>query len=167
MIETEHMKIGVISDTHSKPLPGQLIQELKQVDLIVHAGDMCAWEDFLSLAKIKDVKGVCGNMDGPDVSRRLPKEQIFSLGNLRIGLYHGEGAPDALLEKVKAHFKDEKVDAVIFGHSHQPFNQKIDGVLYFNPGSPTDDIFAPYRSYGIMEISAQGEIQARIIKVED
>ena len=57
------------------------------------------------------------------------------------------------------------MDCVIFGHSHQPFNETIDHVLYFNPGSPNDIISAPYCSYGILEVTDK-KIVAKLIKVK-
>ena len=63
---------------------------------------------------------------------------------------------------VRKEFK--QVDVIIFGHSHIPCNERIDGVLFFNPGSPTDKIFAPYNSYGMIEITGKN-INARIIKI--
>jgi len=160
------MKIGVVSDTHSKRLPRQMKKDFAGVDVIFHVGDFCDPDTCRQLAEIKPVKGVCGNMDDEQIIRQFPRREIVSCGHRRIGLCHGEGAPGTILERVRQEFKKDKVDAVIFGHSHQPFNEKIEGVLYFNPGSPTDMIFAPYRSYGILEVTDEG-IQGKIIKVED
>jgi hypothetical protein len=66
---------------------------------------------------------------------------------------------------VKREFANKKVDVVVFGHSHHPMNEKIDDVLYFNPGSATDTVFAPYRSYGILEMT--NTITGRIIKLDE
>ena len=52
---------------------------------------------------------------------------------------------------------------LVFGHSHQPMNEIKDGILHFNPGSPTDKIFAPFNSYGILEIN--DKINGKIIKI--
>jgi putative phosphoesterase len=160
------MKIGVVSDTHSKALPASMLAAFKDVDFIIHAGDFCEDADYLAFAKIKEVKAVQGNMDGSNIRRRFPVKQILVCGSYRIGLYHGEGPPQTLLDKVKAQFKADKVDAVIFGHSHHPFNQIQGDVLYFNPGSPNDDIFAPYRSYGILHVTEKG-ITGELVKVHD
>lgn len=160
------MKIGVVSDTHSKKLPQRLIDDFKQVDLIIHLGDFCEMSDYKRFSEMKPTKAVCGNMDTSEVCRVLPQKQIVECGDCRLGLYHGGGAPNRILETVKKEFKDDKVDAVIFGHSHCPLNEIIDNVLYFNPGSPTDTIFAPYRSYGILEIFNH-QIKGKIIKIED
>lgn len=147
------MRIGVVSDTHSLELPRLMLKDFKSVDLIIHAGDFCDTADYEALAQIKEVKAVYGNMDTAAIRKLLPRRQIIKLGAFSVGLFHGEGPPKTILEKVKAEFQDDKVDMVIFGHSHQPFNQKIGNVRYFNPGSPNDTIFAPYCSYGIIEVA--------------
>ena len=156
-------KIGVVSDTHSKPLPLQMLDNFKGVDLILHAGDICSPDILEDLKEIKEVKAVYGNMDEHEIRQLFPKRQIIKYGSFSIGLYHGGGHPEGLLAMVKKELRNEKVDAVVFGHSHQPFNQEIDGVLYFNPGSPTDTVFAPYPSYGILELG--DKIIGKIVKV--
>ena len=158
------MKIGVVADTHSLPMPAQMLKDFKDVDLIVHAGDFCSFKTVEQLRKIKEVTGVFGNMDGSEIRKVFPRSQVLKVAGRAVGIFHGEGAAQTILEKVQAEFKGKKVDAVIFGHSHQPFNQVIDRILYFNPGSPTDIVRAPYRSYGILEVTDKG-IKGNIIKV--
>ena len=160
------MKIGVLSDTHSKKLPAQMIQDLKGVDCIIHAGDLCDSSVLERLSQIKETYAVCGNMDNAEICQRLPKKKIIIRDNLKIGIFHGYGPPSSMLKKVQAAFASEGVDVVVFGHTHQTFNERIDNVLYFNPGSPTDEIFAPFRSYGILESSEQG-VHGKIIEVKN
>jgi predicted phosphodiesterase len=76
---------------------------------------------------------------------------------------HGSGAPDRLVDFLSAIFRDESLDLIIFGHSHVPLNEKRGKTLFFNPGSPTDKVFSPYNSFGIIEINDR--IEARIIKL--
>jgi hypothetical protein len=54
----------------------------------------------------------------------------------------------------------EDIDCLVYGHTHQAENKMIDGVLFFNPGSPTDRRFAMYNSIGILETGEKitGEI---------
>lgn len=158
------MKIGVVSDTHSRPLPAQMLEDFKDVDFIIHAGDICSLDILDRLKKVKEVKAVYGNMDGSEIRRLLPRNQIIKCGKFSIGLFHGEGHPDGLLEKVKTEFKSSKVDMIIFGHSHRALNQEIDGVLFFNPGSPNDTVSAPFCSYGILDVN--DKIAGKIIKVK-
>ncbi len=160
------MKIGVVADTHDLPLPAQMLKEFKGVDLIVHAGDFCSLDVVEDLRRIKEVAGVYGNMDGSDIRRVFPRSQVLKLGGRAVGVFHGEGAPQSILQKVQAEFSGKRVDAVIFGHSHQPLNEVIDGVLYFNPGSPNDTVRAPYRSYGILELTDKG-IKGSIVKIRN
>ncbi len=158
------MRIGVVADTHSKALPPELIQDLKGVDLIIHAGDVVDGRALAELKKFAEVKGVCGNMDVESLRKALPARCILTCEGVRIGVVHGEGMKEGVLRHVQEAFASDKVDVVIFGHSHSPLNKRIGSVLYFNPGSPTDDVFAPYLSYGILEI-ADKQVKAHIIKV--
>ncbi|HQP10820.1 MAG TPA: metallophosphoesterase family protein [Candidatus Omnitrophota bacterium] len=159
------MKIGVISDTHSRSIPKQVLDDFKKVDLIVHAGDFCSPEDLKIFKKMADVRAVFGNMDGLELRQILPERDIFEVEGLKIGVYHGHGPAEKVPDLVRAEFKADKVDIVIFGHSHQPFNKKINNVLYFNPGSPSDTVRSPYCSYGILEI-IKGKVSGKIVKVD-
>lgn len=162
------MRIGVISDTHiperAKELPKELLDALKGVDMIIHAGDFV---DLNVLEKLKsicsNVRAVCGNMDSQELKRLLPEKEIIKVGNFYIGVMHGFGPPARLPEVMGESFKGDKVDVVVFGHSHAGFNEKRGNILFFNPGSPTDKIFSAYNSYGIIEINSK--IEARIIRL--
>jgi len=159
------MNIGVISDTHSKALEKKVVDDLQKMDFIIHAGDIASKNFFDELKKINDIKAVYGNMDDGFLRSLLPRSQIITCGSFSIGIFHGAGHPDHLLDCVKEEFKNKKVDVIVFGHSHQPMNEKINGILFFNPGSATDTAFAPYRSYGVLSVSTT--IQGRIVNIDD
>jgi putative phosphoesterase len=158
-------RIGVVSDTHipkaASDLPEAVYKAFEKVDLILHAGDLVEIGVLKKLEKIAPVRAVCGNMDMPEVRATLPQKDIISVGGLKIGLIHGYGPPSRLMESISGEFK--RVDAVVFGHSHIPLCEKKGKVLYFNPGSPTDRIFAAYNSYGILE--AGKDIRGSIIRI--
>ena len=162
------MKIGVISDTHLSSgnceLPEELISGLKTCGLIIHAGDLVDTCVLEPLNRISKVEAVCGNMDNHKVRSELEDKKILNIEGKKICVMHGYGRPDALVDILKKEFFSEKPDIIIFGHSHTPKNEYIDGVLFFNPGSVTDTVFAPYRSYGIIEID-KGGIKAEIHKL--
>jgi len=159
------MKIGVISDTHSRALEKNVIEDLKRMDFIIHAGDIGSKSFFDDLKKINDIKAVYGNMDDMGIRSILPRSQILPCESFSIGIFHGEGHPNHLLDCVKEEFKNKKVDVIVFGHSHHPMNEKIDGILFFNPGSATDIASAPYRSYGVLDVG--NTIKGRIIKIDE
>jgi hypothetical protein len=102
-------------------------------------------------------------MDPYEVRKVLPEKEIITVAKFRIGMMHGYGLPHNLIELTTKVFKDDNVNLIIFGHSHSSLNERKNGVLYFNPGSPTDKIFSPYNSYGMIEIN--DNIEARIIKI--
>ncbi len=159
------MRIGVISDTHipkaAEWLPERLCDDLKKVDLILHAGDLTEMEVLDKLKEFAPVRAVYGNMDDVIVRRSLPVKDIIEIGKFKIGLTHGFGPPFGLMNRVRKEFKD--VDVIIFGHSHSPKKEMKDGTLLFNPGSPTGKIFAQTNSYGIIEIN--DDIKGEIIKL--
>ncbi|MBN1550803.1 metallophosphoesterase family protein [bacterium] len=175
------MKIGVIADTHltktssvinsvknmirNKRTIGKLrtlVQEyFSDVDLIIHAGDFVELVVLEMLQEFAPVEAVHGNMDTAEIRHTLPAYKVLTLGGFSVGLIHGDGGPEGIMDRIKRHFNN--VDAIIFGHTHHPINQQQEGILFFNPGSPTDRIFAPYNSLGLLEIS--DKIQASIIRV--
>ena len=159
------MIIGVISDTHSFIIPTSVIERFKSVDLIIHAGDICDTATLKLLKKIAPTKAVQGNMDELAIKRELPLKEIIDCGDLKFGVTHGHiGETREALKNAQALFKNDKMDVVIFGHSHQALNEQIGGTLYFNPGSPNDVIKAKFFSYGLISIEA-GKIKAEIIKI--
>ncbi len=163
------VKIGVLSDTHIgrfADLPGGMVGAFADVDLILHAGDLANLDVLEGLRKIGPrVYAVWGNMDPPDVRRSLPEKEIIQIGRFRIGLTHGSGAPFNLIQTVRKTFKYQKLDCIVYGHSHSPQNKMHRGLLYFNPGSPTDKVYAPYNSYGLLEIDQK--LTGTIVKISE
>lgn len=161
------VKIGVISDTHiphaAPRLPDAIYKAFRDVDLILHAGDLVDISVLDELRKLAETRAVCGNMDPSDLTKSLPSKTIVEAGRFKIGLTHGSGSPFNLMDKVKKEFS-EKVNVIVYGHSHFPANEVRGGILFFNPGTPTDKIFARYNTYGILTID--GEIKGEIVKIK-
>jgi hypothetical protein len=164
------MRILVLSDTHipatATKLPGIVEKEAGASDCCLHCGDYIVYSVYETLSRLTKIYGVCGNMDGTTIKTKLPEKQILKFEDVTLALTHGGGHPQKILEYIDREFAEESgnVDIFVFGHSHAPLNQKINGKIYFNPGSPTDTLFTPYRSYGILEIKGK-EIKGRIVKI--
>jgi putative phosphoesterase len=163
------MKIGVLSDTHLGDLKQALpfLQALadryfNDAELILHAGDLVNPDILMAFAG-RTVHAVRGNMDLG--ASHLPVRRIVTVGGFRIGLIHGWGAPDTLEERVLREFRGERLDCLVYGHSHQPVCHRRDGLLLFNPGSPTDRRWAPYHSVGLLEVGER--IEGRLIRIDD
>jgi hypothetical protein len=161
-------RIAVISDTHipdqAEKLPEKLLDTLEKFDFIIHAGDFDDLNTLKDLRRINRVVAVYGNMDSGKVKRELQEREILNVDHYKIGIIHGWGDPHTLPKRVLEVFKTEGVNCVIFGHSHQAHNEMMDGVLMFNPGSPTDNIYAHFNSYGVLETSPEG-ISGEIVKI--
>jgi putative phosphoesterase len=156
--------LGVISDTHlyRSPMPSGAMEALEGSDMILHAGDILEMAVLRELEAIAPVVAVAGNMDHGDVLEALPKKRIIDLAGRRVGLTHGSGAPFHISSRLRREF--EGVDVIVFGHTHQAYNREEDGIYFFNPGSPTDRVFAPYRSVGRLELG--DGIRGRIVMLE-
>ncbi len=161
------MRICVISDTHIpdryEELPAQLVSEIKQSDLVIHAGDFTSYDLYQQIRHLKPLKAVLGNMDTPELRDHLKEKEAFAVKNFKIGIMHGYGNPAMMLQTIKENF-DNSFDLVVFGHSHTPFQEKSGKTIYLNPGSPTDKIFAPYNTFGIVEIN--GDLRVKIERIE-
>lgn len=160
------MKILVLSDTHipiaAQDLPKAVYDAANNVDMIFHAGDFIEARLLDKLRSLKEVRAVYGNMDTQGIRAQLNPKEVITIGKLKIGLIHGYGAPSELLGSVRKEF--EKIDCLVFGHSHIATNVRKDGILFFNPGSPTDKIFASKNSYGILEVTDK-KIEGKIVEL--
>ena len=159
------MKIGVLSDTHLKTIPEHLGEAIdhhfKDVDMILHAGDVVE-AGVLDYFAGRVVKAVAGNMDSYVLKNRNPVKMVLPIEGFKVGLIHGWGSPVGIEDRIRGAFED--IDILIFGHTHNATSHTKDGVLFFNPGSPTCKRFAAQNTIGILEI---GEgINPRIITIE-
>ncbi len=161
---SDHIILGVISDTHlhRSPVPLRVLQVMEGTDLILHAGDILEMAVLEELEGIAPVIAVAGNMDHGDVMEALPRKRVVEAAGRRIGLIHGSGAPQQMTSRLRGEF--EEVDAIVFGHTHQAYNRDEGSIYFLNPGSPTDKMFAPYRSVGLLELGE--EIRGRIVMLE-
>lgn len=151
------MRIAVLADTHVNKLeylPKKIIDALSTVDLIIHAGDFTDVQLLKGLTQLKEVKAVHGNMDSGELKAVLPVKEIVETENKRIGITHGSGAPWGIEERVRKMFESDRIDIIVYGHSHRPQNKVINDILFFNPGKAAD-------SFGILTID--GEVEGEII----
>jgi putative phosphoesterase len=150
------MRIVVLADTHVNRLeylPKKIIDALSMVDLVIHAGDFTDVQVLEELKRLREVKAVQGNMDSVELKTVLPVKEIVEIENKRIGITHGSGSPWGIEGRVRKMFESNRIDIIVYGHSHRSQNKVIDDILFFNPGKATD-------SYGILTIDGgtKGEI---------
>lgn len=121
------MLLGIISDTHGVLRP-EALHALRDVKLIIHAGDVGAPEILTQLKTIAPVFAVRGNVDTEAWARELPETTVVEAAGVSLYVLHNLRELD--LKPAASGFH-----AVISGHTHQPEQHERDGVLYLNPGS--------------------------------
>ena len=129
--------IGIISDTHISSvnysdvgikLLRQLRDTFKDVDEIIHAGDISSEVFLKDLNDIAPVICVNGHEDFLDLNSFIKLKRR----NYTIGVIH-EQPKD--LEKF---CREHGLHILIFGHTHQPLIKGTNfNTLLINPGSPT------------------------------
>ena len=94
--------------------------------------------------------------------RSLPKQTDFTIGRIRIGVFHGTrddpdeelffSAPESRFQQLA---KDSPYQVQIMGHSHAPYYKIVDGVHFINPGS-VGRMFDgdPRTSFAILKVSS-------------
>jgi len=146
--------IAIIGDTHmpkgERRLPERCLELLRDAELIAHTGDFSAATVLAELEAIgPPVVAVHGNVDDPQLKRRLPEAIEFEVAaGIVVGMVHDSGPAKGRLERMRRRFP--ACDAVLFGHSHLPLHERApDGFQNFNPGSPTERRRAPRHSMGV------------------
>lgn len=124
------MRIGLISDTHGTLRPA-VFDLFRNVDHILHAGDVGSLEILTDLQTIAPVTAVWGNTDGFDVRACTAGEAEVELGGVRFALAHGHRVSEF------GHLADvfPRADAIVHGHSHIPRDDLVTGIRILNPGS--------------------------------
>ena len=86
------MKIGLLSDTHSY-LDDRILHHLSTCDEIWHAGDFGNLEVSDTLASLKPLRGVYGNIDDQTIRLIHPKVNRFTVEGLDVLMTHIGGYP--------------------------------------------------------------------------
>ena len=149
------MQLAILSDTHvprgARTIPAACVERCREADAILHAGDL---SDVPVLELLRalgpPVHAIHGNVDSASVCALLPGRLELTLGGVRIGMTHVPGPAAGRLQRLKAKFPD--CDAVVFGHTHMPEHDELEGFQIFNPGSPTERRRAPVHTMGAATI---------------
>ncbi len=155
--------IAVLSDTHFhhfNEVPSSLLESLKAFDMVIHLGDFVNEELVEYFRTFNNFYGIAGNHDPQSVKKILPKTDVIEINGKRLGLLHGYWFPFFCQQRSLAKFKNDKVDAILYGHTHVIRNEMVDDILFFNPGSASALWPAPWKTYGVLNVgeSVTGEI---------
>lgn len=144
------MRILVMSDSHGTT-NGMLeaVRLHADADVVVYLGD--GERDFDRVSDILDNKKtvcVCGNCD---FYSQLNDNEIFTAGGVKIFCTHGHKesvkyGTDTLIDKALR----LSARIALYGHTHNPGNDYVDGLYLLNPGSIGQG------SYGVVDITPAG-----------
>src|SRR4051794_27601192 len=143
------MRIAVIADTHMprgrRALPVECVDRLRRSGLILHAGDLIGLPFLDWLREVgPPIAAVFGNADDPEIRTELPRHRVIDAAGTRIGMVHIPGPTVGRGERLIRRFPG--CEAIIYGHTHAPSAERLDGVWLLNPGSPTERRRSPTRT---------------------
>ena len=159
------MRLGIIADTHGLLRP-EVFEIFREVDQILHAGDIGPLDLLTELEALAPVTAVYGNCDDWDVRARVPAVVECRIEGLEFVLLHGDqvGAPTP----ERLHTAFPAADVIIYGHTHRPLLTTIDlTVTVMNPGGAGRRRFDLPPSVGIMELESGLPPRARLVPLED
>lgn len=135
----------------------EALQALRGVEHIIHAGDIGTPQVLEELRAIAPITAVRGNVDSEDWAQPFPETAAVEIGGCLFYVLHNLQCLDLVPHAAG-------VAAVIYGHSHAPWQNSRDGVLYFNPGSAGPRRFHLPVTVGCLQI-ANNRILGEIIPV--
>lgn len=170
------MRIGLLADTHipyrADTIPAAVLDALRGVDLILHAGDVdepCALGALRELAPVHAVRGNYHLLDGSSGGASLPETVEIEAAGFHIGVIHGHRMGPAtwfwkfylLLENMRGRWASpaydraiarnllrrfSQADIIVFGHTHRFYQAYWDKTLLINPGAALRTAYfnAPY-----------------------
>ena len=157
------MRIGLIADTHlpstiREPWP-EVAEAFRDVDLILHAGDIVTSSVLDWLERIAPVLAALGNNDFDLDDPRVKPTHTLDAEGWRIGMLHD------VTSGVQV---DVPVDVLVSGHTHYERLALLDGVVYANSGSPTLPHHQSTRlgTVGLIEVDAD-RLTAIVVRLGD
>ncbi|MGC9358567.1 MAG: metallophosphoesterase family protein [Anaerolineae bacterium] len=170
------MLVGLLSDTHvpyrAPAIPPVVLEALRGVDLILHAGDVdepWALAPLRDLAPVHAVRGNYHIVERSNAGASLPKALELEIEGFRVAVQHGHRiGPLALFWKFWALVRNltgqwdlpgydiatsrallrrfPDADVIVFGHTHRFYLKQWGKTLVVNPGAALRTAYfdAPY-----------------------
>ena len=155
------MRLGIIADTDNLLRP-EVFDAFREVDHILHAGDIGAPGLLTELEAIAPVTAVYGNTDGWEIRSRVPQVAKLRLEGFDIVVTHGDQFGSPTPAGLHAAFPEAEI--LVFGHTHRPLLEVVDVVVtVMNPGGAGARRFDLPPSVGIMELEPGIPPRARLV----
>jgi putative phosphoesterase len=156
------LRIAVAGDTHGKIEKLTSAMRMLKPDYLFFTGDFYA--DGLKLARQLSIKwtGVTGNCD---FGQKGKQEQQINCRGRRFYLIHGhQYGVKRSINSLFYRGQEVGADVVIFGHTHIPMCEQIDGMWMINPGSASLPRLGSPGSYALINLTEE-EMDIQIIEI--
>jgi putative phosphoesterase len=159
-------RIALISDTHNY-LDPKILKYFEECDQIWHAGDIGTISITDELSKIKPVIAVYGNIDGQDVRKVHPLNQVFMCEQVKIYITHIGGYPQRYSKEALEEIKKKRPQLFICGHSHILKIMYDDHykLLHINPGAAGNHGFHAVKTMVRFTIDGDKIINLEVIEL--
>jgi putative phosphoesterase len=150
------VKIAIVSDTHNNWASfKKAIEWIKKekIMLILHCGDISSQETINDAKKNFDgeIKFVKGNAD---FDLKLPDKMELELDGKKIVFCH-------FPTEAKKLAQSGKYDAVFYGHTHRPWDEKIGNCHMINPGELAGQFYKA--SFAVYD-TATGDLELKLLE---
>lgn len=142
-------RIGVLSDTHGK-LREEVVEILRECEVIIHAGDINTPQVVEKLREIAPLHIVRGNAD-KEWAQGIPETLSEEICGLRAFVVHNK-------KQMPKEMGD--YDLAVYGHSHKYEERREGNCLYLNPGSCGPRRFSQPVTMAVLEVEEEtGEVR--------
>ena len=161
-------RIALLSDTHNY-LDPQLFTYFEGCQEIWHAGDFGNREIASSIMEQSGLplRGVYGNIDGPDIRTIYPEENCFQCEGITVFMKHIAGYPGRYAPGIKNRLKETRAGLFISGHSHilkVQFDPELQ-CLHMNPGAAGKQGWHKVRTLLRFEIHEKDILNCEVIEL--
>ncbi len=155
------MKIIVVSDTHKNFEAYNDVVNRNPADYYIHLGD--GVNEFADVAKSNPDKNFIF-VKGEDDFCKASTKQLLRIGKCRLFCAHGnEQNVTGGLDTIISEAKKAGCNILLYGHTHLYRAEKIDGIYVMNPGCLGSPRGKSALSYGVLEISDDGQVKMNIV----
>ena len=167
------VRIIIIGDTHISDfneLPPEMLQAILSADWVLHVGDYTSKNILDGLIKLKGPQfvGVYGNADPLSIRNQVLEKEIIEVNSKKIGITHPAvgGTYENTKKNVLRSFEDDTVDAIIYGHTHDPIIENFNGIMLVNPGKGylEKEYFGAPTSFAILTLDKKIHAEIKNIK---
>lgn len=143
------MKILLMSDTHDdRDVIENILNFHPNCDAYIHCGDSELLHTDPIFNTFHVVRGNC------DLLGKFPLEKQITLENHKIYITHGHVFDvKKSLNRLFYKAKEKRAEIVCFGHTHLAGAEKIDDIVFINPGSLTIPRGRVEKSFAILSLN--------------